>query len=198
MHSCEYYSILITVFSSQLSITNGSPQALAIDQSMTAQDVIAQAAMQLESILRMYYLRHSFEAYDLMLTVFLVHLANLTFTAVEQLEQGSLNVSTEASESLLSTLILCFKGLYDQSKNAYVASLVLAVMKKRSSTEVLHAITRYVTPEEADTPELEATNEPTAEHLPPILSDFVLPGASLSEDPKRWKLANMASELRRG
>jgi hypothetical protein len=154
--------------------------------------------MQLESILRMYYLRHSFEAYDLMLTKFLVHLANLTLAAVEQLEQDSLNVPTETSESLLSTLLLCFKGLYDQSKNAYVAGLILAVMKKRSSAEVCHAITRYVTPEKLDTPELKVTDETDAEHFPPILSDFVLPGASLSEDSKRWKLVNMARELLRG
>jgi hypothetical protein len=161
---------------------------------MTAQDVIAQATIQLESILRIYYLRHSFEAYDLTLTVFLIHLANLTFVAVEQLEQGSVNASADTSESLLSTLLLCFKGLYDQSKNAYVASLIFDVMKKRSSTNIRHAITRYVTPEEPDTPELEPTDESNAENLPPILSDFVFPGASLSQDPKKWKLAHMANE----
>jgi hypothetical protein len=161
---------------------------------MTAQAIIAQATIQLESILRIYYLRHSFEAYDLMLTVFLVHLANLTFVTVEQLEQGSMSVPVDRSESFLSTLLLCFKGLYEQSKNAYVASLIFDVMKKRASTDIRHAITQYVTPDEPDTPELEPTDEPNAEHLPPILSDFVLPGASLSEDPKKWKLAHMANE----
>jgi hypothetical protein len=164
---------------------------------MTAQDIVAQATNQLESILRIYYLRHSYEAYDHMLTIFLVHLANQTIPALEQLEHGTSNVPTENSNALLSTLLLCFKGLYDQSKNAYVASLILAVMKKRVSPVMRSAIALHVAPEEKGTSEPEINEESSVEQQPPILSDFVLPGGAFSEDPKRWRLANLAEELGR-
>jgi hypothetical protein len=165
---------------------------------MTAQDIVAQATNQLESILRLYFLRHSFEAYDPMLALFLVHLANLTLPVLEQLEQGSTTVPTENSEALLSTLILCYKGLHDQSKTSYVAGLILAVMKKRVGPDIRSAVVRHISFEEPGSPDSEVSEDSTFEHPPPILSDLVLPGASLSEDPKRWKLVNMAEELRRG
>jgi hypothetical protein len=164
---------------------------------MTAQDIVAQSTNQLESIIRIYYLRHSFEAYDQMLAIFLVHLLNQIIPTLEQLEHGPSNVQTENSNALLSTLLLCFKGLYDQSKNAYVAGLILAVMKKRVSPVMRSAIALHVAPEEKETPEPEINEDSSVEQPPPLFSDFVLPGAALCEDPKRWRLANLVEELRR-
>ncbi|KAF1838865.1 hypothetical protein BDW02DRAFT_487968 [Decorospora gaudefroyi] len=195
LHS-EYHSILITLFKSQISSANGSGPPLTHHQHFAAQETILQATIHLESLLRIYYLRHSFEAYDSLLTVFLVHLANLTLEPLEQFEQDPSNVPRDTSESLLSTLILCLKGLYDQSKSAYVAGVLLAILKKRLSAEVHDAVARYTAPDDLDT-KSEATFESTVGELQPVPSEFVLPGADLCQDPKPWRLGNLAEQLRR-
>ncbi|KAI0573231.1 hypothetical protein TUN199_07659 [Pyrenophora tritici-repentis] len=193
---CEYHSMLMTLFKTQVSATDGSSDSLTPYQRNNAQAIIAQSMIELESILRIYYLRHSFEAYDAMLIIFLAHLANAILTSIEQLEQYPSSVPTETSEFLLSALILCFKGLHDQSKNAYIASLMLAVMKDRLSVDVRNAVGRHVSHDDPDS-EFESLEELSTEQSKPIISELVLPGTNLNEEPKMWRLANLADEARR-
>ena len=195
MYSCEYYSMLMTLFKTQVSATDGSSDPLTTYQRNTAQAVITQSTIQLESILRIYYLRHSFEAYDPMLIISLAHLANSILGSIEKLEQDSNSVPSETSESLLSTMILCFKGLHDQSKNAYIASLMLAVMRERLSTDVHIAVGRHVLHEPDG--ESEILEELTTKQSQPMISELVLPGTDLHEDPKMWRLGNLVDEARR-
>jgi hypothetical protein len=171
-------------------------QLLTQNQRNTAHHIVTQAHIQLESILRIYYLRHSFEAYDSTLTILLAHLANLTLEPLERLEQDPANAAPEASESLLSTLILCFNGLYEQSKSAFVAGIMLTVLKKRLSADVRNAVGRYVTIEELDS-DIESVDESSLEFWYPILSELVLPGTSLSDDPKAWRLKNLIDDPRK-
>jgi hypothetical protein len=165
-------------------------------QRDAAQQIVTQANAELESILRIYYLRHSFEAYDSTLTIFLAHLANLTLEPLKQLEQDPTSVPSETSKSLLSTLILCFHGLYEQSKSAYVAGIMLTILKKRLSVDARNTVGRHVAIEEPDS-DTDSIDEMNAEYSQ-ILSELVLPGASLSDDPKRWRLKNLMDEPRRG
>lgn len=166
------------------------------DQRNAAQHMVTQASVQLESILRIYYLRHSFEGYDSTLTIFLVHLANLTLEPLGRLEQDPGNASQEMSESLLSTLVLCFNGLYEQSKSAFIAGVMLMVMKRRLSADVRNAVGRYVTIEETDN-DADPMHEANLEFSHPILSELILPGTSLSDDPKSWRLKNLMDDPRR-
>ena len=163
------------------------------NQLNTAQQVVTEASVHLESILRIYYLRHSFESYDSTLTVFLVHLANLTLEPIRQLEQDPASERKDTSEALLSTLILCFNGLYEQSKSAYIAIVMLALMRKQLSAEIRNTVGRYVTIEEpeSDTGSIDETN---FEYSQPVLSELILPGASLSEDPKTWRIKHLMDD----
>ena len=165
-------------------------------QRDAAQQIVTQANAELESILRIYYLRHSFEAYDSTLMIFLAHLANLTLEPLKQLEQDPASVPSETSKSLLSTLILCFHGLYEQSKSAYVAGIMLSILNKRLSVDARNTVGRYVAIEEPDS-DTDSIDEMNAEYSQ-ILSELVLPGASLSDDPKRWRLKNLMDEPKRG
>ncbi|KAI4948592.1 hypothetical protein J4E91_006018 [Alternaria rosae] len=193
---CEYYAVLITLFRTQISSGDAGVQLLTQDQRNAAQHMVTQASVQLESILRIYYLRHSFESYDSTLTIFLVHLANLTLEPLGRLEQDPGNASQEMSESLLSTLVLCFNGLYEQSKSAFIAGVMLRVMKRRLSADVRNAVGRYVTIEETDN-DADPMDEANLEFSHPILSELILPGTSLSDDPKSWRLKNLMDDPRR-
>ncbi len=185
------------MFNSQLSSGDDGVQQLTEYQRDAAQQIVTQANAELESILRIYYLRHSFEAYDPTLAILLAHLASLTLEPLKELEQDPTSAPSETSESLLSTLILCFHGLYEQSKSSYVAGILLTIMKKRLSVDVRNAIGRHVAIEEPDS-DTDSVDEINTEYSQQILSELVLPGASLSDDPKRWRLKNLMDEPRRG
>lgn len=185
----------MTLFKTQIDATGSSLESLTSHQRDTAQAIITHSTVQLESVLRIYYLRHSFEVYDTMLVIFLAHLANTILSSIEKLEQDPNSVPSETSESLLSALILCFKGLHDQSKNAYIAGLMLAVMKERLSVDVRNAVGRHVLNDEPDG-EPESLEELSMEHLLPMISELVLPGTNLNDEPKKWRLANLADEAR--
>lgn len=97
------------------------------------------------------------------------------------------------SEALISTLILCFNGLYEQSKGAYFAIVMLALMRKQLSAEIRNTVGRYVTIEEPDS-DTESIDETNYEYLQPVLSELVLPGTSLSEDPKTGRIKHLMDD----
>ncbi|CAN9363047.1 unnamed protein product [Alternaria sp. RS040] len=181
------------VFMAIMYSEDGGARSLTQNQLNTAQKAVTEASIHLKSILRIYYLRHSFESYDSTLTIFLVHLANLTLEPIRQLEQDPTSERKDTSEALISTLILCFNGLYEQSKGAYIAIVMLALMRKQLSAEIRNTVGRYVTIEELDS-DTESIDETNYEYLQPVLSELVLPGTSLSEDPKTGRIKHLMDE----
>lgn len=191
--SCEFYSVIIMLFYAQLSPLENDGSPLSPHQKTAARDIAAQAIAQLETLIRIYYLRHGFESYDSMLLVHLVHLGNVVLTrlAVLELHQGNVDDHAESTELLRSTLILCLKGLYDQSKNFYLSGVVLGVMKNRLSVENRNLVGQYIAigdpysdPEPADQSQI-------------IISDYVIPVVNLNEDPEVGRLTNMVYEFGR-
>ncbi|KAF2692176.1 hypothetical protein K458DRAFT_286529, partial [Lentithecium fluviatile CBS 122367] len=198
---CEYYSILILLFDSQLSIPDDIVSPLTSAQRDTAEETIAQAAIQLESLLRIYYLRHSFESYGLLM-IFLTHLGNITITHIQQLNEGTLpsqpqpqfplhlHTRNETLEALRSTIILCLKGLYDQSRNFYVSGIVFDVMKNRLSANEKELVGRYVTLKDAEAEEVAAVDRSQR-----VISEYVIPIVGLNGDPEEGKLANLVKKF---
>ena len=70
---------------------------------------------------------------------------------------------------------------------------MLALMRKQLSAEIRNTVGRYVTIEEpeSDTGSIDETN---FEYSQPVLSELVLPGASLSEDPKTWRIKHLMDD----
>ena len=181
------------LFDAQLSPVENDGSPLSEHQRAVARDITAQATAQLESLLRIYYLRHGFEAYDSLLLVHLVHLGNVSLTRLAEIERNPevLRTSNKTVEDLRSTLILCLKGLYDQSKNFYLSGVVLGVMKNRLSAESRNLVGRFITLKDPD-----ADPEP-ADRSQTIISDYVIPVVNLNEDPEAGRLANMVHEFGR-
>jgi hypothetical protein len=191
MTSCEFYSVMIMLFDAQLSAIQNDGSPLTDHQIAIARDITAQATAQLESLLRIYYLRHGFEAYDSMLLVHLVHLANVTLARLALIERtpGLHETSGEEIETLRSTLILCLKGLHDQSKNFYLSRVIFDVMKNRLSAENRELVGRFVTLQDPNAADRDA------HRLQRIMSDYVIPVVNLNEDPEAGRLSNMVQEF---
>ncbi|KAH5549732.1 hypothetical protein HBI27_015420 [Parastagonospora nodorum] len=190
---CEFYGAIIMLFDAQLSPLQNDGSPLTETQITIAKEITAQATAQLESLLRIYYLRHGFEAYDSMLIVHLVHLANVTLTRITSIERNpDMNAtSTEEIETLRSTLILCLKGLHDQSKNFFLSGVVFDVMKNRLSAENRNLVGKFVALQDPDKDQRELHRSQR------IISDYVIPIVNLNEDPEAGRLVNMVQEFSR-
>jgi hypothetical protein len=191
MASCEFYSAIIMLFDAQLSPVENDGSPLSDNQRSISREITAQATAQLETLLRIYYMRHGFEAYDAMLLVHLVHLANVTLARLAQIEQtpDPPEASLEDTETLRSTLILCLKGLHDQSKNFYLSGVVFDVMKNRLSPENRNLVGRFVTLADSN------VEDRSMDRSQRITSDYVIPVVNLNEHPDAGRLANMVLEF---
>ena len=79
-------------------------------------NVVIDARISFETVQRLYYLRHSFEAYDPLLLQFQVQLA---FMAIKTLYSED-KPSHEIREATRSTLMLGLKGLREQANRNYL------------------------------------------------------------------------------
>ncbi|KAM0215659.1 hypothetical protein ACHAPQ_011776 [Fusarium lateritium] len=92
------------------------------------QKTLSDAKIRLETLLRLYYLRHGYESYD----IFMIHLLSfIGFMHIKALKGAE---ATEV-ESRRSTVVLTAQGLRDQSRCCYLAGLVFSVMKGNMGVE---------------------------------------------------------------
>lgn len=90
------------------------------DIERTQQD----AKIRFETLLRLYYVRHGFDSYDIFM---IQYLSFLGFIHLNDLD------STEPSEyeERLSTIVLTAMGLRQQSQNCYLAKVVYRILKSK-------------------------------------------------------------------
>ncbi|KAI1844183.1 hypothetical protein JX265_002956 [Neoarthrinium moseri] len=86
----------------------------------TPTQVIAQAKGCLETIVRLYYLRHGFESYD---PALILYADLLAWSSLRDYLQMKANGSAHA-DAMFSTLVLCAKALWDQGKNCIMSEAI--------------------------------------------------------------------------
>lgn len=118
-----------------------SPSLLATARASAAESAIS-AITQLETVIRLYFLRHSFEYYDGFLTLSLSSLANIVME--RRRNSNSNSWEPEASEHLKSTLVLCFKGLVEQAQCSYVSAVICKFLYEMQTPEDANLIRSYV------------------------------------------------------
>ena len=84
--------------------------------------ILAKSKACFETLVRIYYLRHGFESYD---TTLLQFLPMLAFSTLGELRNAdSKELDPERRKSLISTLVLCAKGIWEQGRNYYGSEAV--------------------------------------------------------------------------
>lgn len=97
----------------------------AQEPDSSLQHVLIQATRNLHTLVRLYYLRHGYEAMDLFIVIPLMLMASDCIESIgEQTAPAELEV-------LQSTLILMAKGLHDQRRNHYLAEALFRVIRGR-------------------------------------------------------------------
>jgi len=145
-----------------------------------------EAMMRLETLLRIYYLRHGFECADAFLT------QPLSLMAFENLQKLRADPHGPRSEAARSSLILAAKGLWDQGQNFWVARTTLCVLRSNldradfCKTE-LQLLDREVNIQlEPGTREQEQIRE-VRSRWPPTL-------ASMTDDPEEHRLSALVKQ----
>lgn len=112
-----YYHLVLTIF---------RPLVASIaDLDSPAQKVVDEATRNLLTLIRLYYLRHGFEAMDLFIVIPLMLAASDCITAIHN------DTPFAELQVLQSTLILVAKGLHLQRRNHYLAEALFRVVRGR-------------------------------------------------------------------
>lgn len=111
--SIEYYITLITLLHIHISadtiIGLIASNSLVNSTRRATAEVLPLAIVNLETIIYLYYIWHSFKYYDGHLTTFLITIYNITMESRFTSSVGALDA--DAHEHLRSTLALCLRGL---------------------------------------------------------------------------------------
>ena len=129
--SIQYYCLLISLFEPFVGYD-------APDGEANAENIVSQAKGCLETLVRIYYLRHSFESYDPALSQFLSLLAFSVLEDVPHIERNS-----REYEVMRSTLVLCAKGLWDQGRCSYVSEAILHLLMETADDEDSRLIRKF-------------------------------------------------------
>ena len=112
-----YNHLILTLYAPLLDMkTNEEP---------SPRQIVADAKRYLQTLIRIYYLRHGFDAMNLFIVIPLMLAGSDCIDAIN--EQTPL----PKLETLRSTLILVAKGLYNQRRNHYLAEALYRVVRGR-------------------------------------------------------------------
>lgn len=116
-YSIYYHHLILTIFGPLLDTrTNQEP---------SPKQIVADSTKYLQTLVRIYYLRHGFEAMDLFIVIPLMLVASDCLDAINE------RTPLPKLETLRSTLILAAKGLYNQRRNHYLAKALFRVVRGR-------------------------------------------------------------------
>ena len=139
------------------------------------------ANIQLETLLRLYYLRHGFGYLD----PFLIHPLNvLGFSSMNKL---SANLSSADLNTTRSTIVLAAKGIYDQGQCHYLGQVTLRFLKidmRPEEKRLLDQIAGLADDEDIVT--ASKMNEIQARWAPSIIR--------VTDDPEARRLSNLVKQ----
>ncbi|VZI05496.1 unnamed protein product [Fusarium fujikuroi] len=110
-----YHHLLLTIFEPLYDA--------ATTREPSPQRIVADSKRNMQTLVRLYYLRHGFEAMDLFIVIPLMIMGYDSIDAIKE------DTPTEEIEFLRSTLILIAQGLYYQRKNHYLAQALFKVIR---------------------------------------------------------------------
>lgn len=144
--------------------------------------MVAEANKKLETLVRLYYLRHGFEAMDLFLVVPLMYIGFECHEAIND------TTPPHELESLRSTLVLVAHGLYSQRRNHYLAQALYLVIRDRMRPQertLLRGCANIDDKDEDDVQELTQA----------VRSNWPVSVVTRQKDPESHVLANLVGKF---
>ena len=171
--------ILNSIYYNHLLLTLYEPLCdVETTQHPSPQQIVAYAKKYLQTLIRLYYLRHGFEAMDLFIVIPLMLTGYDCIDAI-----GDQTPATEL-ETLRSTLILIAQGLCSQRRNHYLAEALFRVIRGRMRPQELALLRGTMSLEEQ-----EAVNE--LDEMQPVRSHWPVSVVKKQEDVDAHILKNL-------
>lgn len=132
---------------SELEHPDCFPRVIQATQS-TPREILSDSKIHLETIIRIYFLRHGFENLDALMVQYLSLLAFITNMAIKASRPDA------PLESLRSTIVLAAMGLRAQAAHCYLGRAVFRVVRHGMGPEEIDLIDRFSGPkgDEMDPP----------------------------------------------
>ncbi|KAK5658741.1 hypothetical protein OQA88_1550 [Cercophora sp. LCS_1] len=173
----QYNHILIGILKPIRGQTwNDGPGSQGLE---TPYEAYTKAVVGFETVVRLYYLRHGFDAFDSFLVNFFGHLGHMALDVIES------SPAHQDSEHSKSTILLAAKGLYDQSSSHYVAKVVLRLQLSLMRDDHIQLLRRYA--------KIEVDDEVSGPLKQPVQSDW--PAYARAYDEDHQSLSNMLQAL---
>ncbi|KAF2475141.1 uncharacterized protein BDR25DRAFT_381964 [Lindgomyces ingoldianus] len=152
----------------------------------TPQEIISYALTRMETLARLYYLRHSFDYYDACVLQFLIPLA---YSALSQIFNADSTTPLARLNALRSTLVLCAKGIGDQGQSFYIAKAVFRMIREKMRPEDHRLMNRF-----AQSKELEDV-EPLISHH--VQSQWPMPIIRVDRNPSTNDFEELVKEYKK-
>ncbi|KAF5026003.1 hypothetical protein F66182_1905 [Fusarium sp. NRRL 66182] len=148
----HYCYVMVQLYEILASAGDKRPSSVPVDKRELHRS-LSKYRGYFETILRIHYLRHSFEYGNMMLTRFLSMLACLALNKLESLTTGSnpalkassLDVGDEDPESARATLLIAQKGLSDQGRGYYLPQTLLRDVLSHMSPSDANILQSFIT-----------------------------------------------------
>ncbi|KAF4947294.1 hypothetical protein FSARC_14011 [Fusarium sarcochroum] len=170
----HYYYVLIQLYEILVSYGNNGSPLLLLNQD-TLEKSLAKYRAYFETILRVHYLRHSFEYGNMMLARFLAMLAFLALTKLNSLisrdssepEVYCMDVGGTDLRAARATLLIAQKGLSDQGRGYYLPRNILQDVLNRMTPSDSNVLQSFITIQQEGQEVTEERKTRMESHCPP-------------------------------
>lgn len=149
--------------------------------SPSPHQIVTEATRNLQTLIRVYYVRHGFEAMDLFIVVPLIYIGLKCLETIKQ------DIPKADLDLMRSTLMLVVNGLYYQRQNHYLAEVLYRVMRGRMRPQELMLA--------RETMDLQEENEDTLSLQQSVRSHWPVSVVKRKEDLDSHMLANLVGGL---
>ncbi|KAI1075384.1 hypothetical protein F5B20DRAFT_595127 [Whalleya microplaca] len=157
------------------------PSEFSPTEKRTTEEILWDAQLSLETVIRLYYLRYGFDAFD---SWVVQPVSSLAFIRQKYLNE---NRESPIRDAILSTVILCGKGLRDQGQNFHLAEIVFRLLRDGMLAEDARVLTSYV---KSDVPGASQRKQSG-----PVRSFWPVKVASVTDDPRLLRLSRFMDQL---
>lgn len=182
----QFHNYIINLLEDPMVTKLDNPQFIGVFSQSVGQkprELLSSSKRSFETVIRLYYLRHGFEALDYFMVQYLSMLAFMARRAIHA------NMQKTTLQSLQSTIILATMGLRDQSASFYTGRMVFKAVRKRMRPEEIELIDRFTA----------QSRRPIESQPPPgwkAISSWGLDFGSISADRAASNLGKLFEEAR--
>ncbi|KAF4460076.1 Zn(2)-C6 fungal-type DNA-binding domain [Fusarium albosuccineum] len=174
-----YHNLVINLFK---PLADNELEALDLgtfvkEVQQTPKQVVMSATVRLETLFRIYYLRHGFEAMD----VFLLHFLNtLGFMALEELKT---NKDPSMINDRRCLLLMCALGLREQGQYYYLVRTIFHLFRSSMSPDDVSLLKLYAQDQNPEKDELHRPQD--------IVSEYPLNITAILDDPQAHRVTHL-------